>query len=116
MFTANQSEHPGLSHLHQWTNSSKWTTNIPNYDSYFTYEKSEFRKTMEQTNGVHLYNNWNTVTLMLLKHIKERITVLGTASAIFGRNEYQGYVGNLMWIQSTSAEIFVFLSLICFTN
>ena len=94
-FTANQSEHPGLSHLHEWKNSSKWTRNIPNYDSFSVFEKSEFRKAMEQTYGVHLYNNWNTVKLMLLKHIKEHISVLGTSSAIFGRDEYQGDAGNL---------------------
>ena len=95
IFTANQSEHPGLSHLHQWKNSSKWTKNIPDYDSHSIFEKNEFRKAMEQAYGVHIYNNWNIVKLMLLKHIKEHITVLGTASAISGRDEYQGDEGNL---------------------
>ena len=77
-FTANQSEHPGLSHLHQWKNSSDWQKNIPNYESYSTFEK-----------------NWNTVKLMLLKHIKEHLTALGTTSSIFGRDEYQGNEGNV---------------------
>ena len=94
-FTANQSEHPGLSHLHQWKNSSKWTKHIPDYDSHSIFEKNEFRKAMEQAYGVHIYNNWNIVKLMLLKHIKEHITVLGTTSAILGRDEYQGDEGNL---------------------
>ena len=94
-FTANQSEHPGLSHLHEWKNSSNWQKNIPEYDSYSIFDKKELQSGMEQAYGVHLYNNWYTVKLMLLKHIKQHLTVLGTTTAIFARDEYQGKEGNI---------------------
>ena len=31
-FTANQSEHPGLSHLHEWETSMNWSSNIDNFN------------------------------------------------------------------------------------
>ena len=79
-------------------NCSDWQKNIPNYESYSAFERNELKKGMEQAYGVHLYNNWNTVKLMLLKHIKEHQTVLGTTSAIVGLDEYQGNEGNVSQI------------------
>ena len=94
-FTANQRDHPGLLHLHEWKNSTEWTKNILNYNSLSIFEKKELQKVMEQEYGVHLYSNWISVKYMLLKHIKEHCTVLGTTTTIFARDEYQGDAGNL---------------------
>ena len=38
-FTANQSEHPGLSHLHEWETSMNWSSNIDNFESLSIDEK-----------------------------------------------------------------------------
>ena len=94
-FTANQREHPGLSHLHEWKNSTNWTKKIRGYENFTTFEKHELQKAMEQEYSVHLYSNWTAVKYILLKHIKEHLTILGVASAIFARDEYQGEEGNL---------------------
>ena len=32
-FTSNQSEHPGLSHLHEWKTSMNWSSNMDNFES-----------------------------------------------------------------------------------
>ena len=38
-FTANQSEHPGLSHLHEWKTSMNWSSNMYNFESLSFDEK-----------------------------------------------------------------------------
>ena len=93
--TANQREHPGISHLHHWKSSMKWTRNIKNFDSLSYFEKNEFKRAMEQAYGTHLYGNWYSVKYILLHYIKERCSILGTVLAIFARDEYQKNVGNI---------------------
>ena len=94
-FTANHSEHPGLSHLHQWKISMNWTSAIPNYNNLSYDEKSEISKAMEEAYGVHVFDHWHTVKRLLLLHIKQHLTILGTITAIFARDEYQATAGNL---------------------
>ena len=94
-FTANQSEHPGLEHLHLWKNSMKWLKNLKNWDHLSYEEISEYKKSMEEAYGVHIYISWKTVKHILLLHLKHHITVLGTSVAIFSRDEYQKDDGNL---------------------
>ena len=38
-FTANQSEHPGISHLHEWKTSMNWSSNMYNFESLSFDEK-----------------------------------------------------------------------------
>eukprot|EP00957_Ditylum_brightwellii_P113436 8648853-Ditylum_brightwellii.AAC.1 len=52
---------------------------------------------MELEFGDHMYRNWMSAKYLLLKHIKEHCTVLGTVTSIFPRDEYQGKVGNLSY-------------------
>ena len=94
-FTANHSEHPGLSHLHQWKISMNWTSAIPNYNNLSYDEKSEISKAMEEAYGVHVFDHWHTVKRLLLLHIKQHLTILGTITAIFARDKYQATAGNL---------------------
>ena len=94
-FTANHSAHPGLKFLHHWKSSMEWTKYVPNYENLSQFERKELKQSMEECYGVHIYNNWNTVKHILLLHIKHHITVLGTTTAIFVRDEYQSMEGNL---------------------
>ena len=50
---------------------------------------------MEQACGNHVFNNWNTAKYFMLLHIKEHVSILGAASAIFAGDEHQKFVGNL---------------------
>ena len=50
---------------------------------------------MEYVSAPHLYSHWRAVKHMLLHHIKNRFTILGTVCAIFARDEYQEDAGNL---------------------
>ena len=93
--TCNQKEHPGLAHLHEWKNSMQWTKSIPGYTMLSQFEKDELKKAMEESSGPHVYSNWNAVKYMFLTYIKKYLTVLGTNSAIFARDEYQADAGNL---------------------
>ena len=94
-FTANHSEHPGLSHLHRWKNSMNWTTKIPNYDLLSKEEKMEMMKAMEEAYGVHVYDHWYMEKRLLLLHMKHHLTILGTTTAIFAQDKYQATAGNL---------------------
>ena len=94
-FTANHSEHPGLSHLHCWKNSMNWTSKIRNYDSFSTEEKTEITKAMEEAYGIHVYDHWYMAKKLLLLHMKHHLTVLETTTAIFAHDEYQATAGNL---------------------
>ena len=93
-FTANHSEHPGLSHLHCWKNSMNWTSKIWNYDVLSSEEKMEIKKATEESYGVHVYDHWFMKKKLLL-HMKHYLTVLGTTTGIFARDEYQATAGNL---------------------
>ena len=42
-FTANQSEHPGLSHFYEWKTSMNWSSNIDNFKSLSFDEKKNFK-------------------------------------------------------------------------
>ena len=42
-FTANQSEHPGLSNLHKWKSSMQLTENVMHYNALSASEKSEHK-------------------------------------------------------------------------
>ena len=94
-FTANQSEHPGIHHLHKWKNSLEWASRIDKFNTLSLDEKKEYIYAIEQAYGNHLYSNWNIVKYMLLHYIKEQCTVLGTVTAIFARDEYQKHAGNI---------------------
>ena len=94
-FTANHREHPGLAHLHEWKTSMKWTNKIDNYENLSPLQKEEMKKGMEQAYGVHIYDSWHSVKYLLLKHIQQHLSILGTVLVIFARDEYQKIVGNL---------------------
>lgn len=94
-FTLNQMLHPGLRHLHAWKESTGWTKNIPGYESMTPQQKEEIKLAMEKAYGVHIFENWNAVKFLLLCHFRDHLTVLGTTTAIFARDEYQNDSGNL---------------------
>ena len=50
---------------------------------------------MEEAYGAQIYHNWHNVKHILLLHIRHHITVLGSNTAIFARDEYQSDDGNL---------------------
>ena len=94
-FTANHSEHPGLHFLHHWKKSKAWTREIKDYKKMSMTDRIEIEKAMEESYGIHVYNNWHLAKHFLLLHIKHHISVLGTTTAIFARDEYQACEGNL---------------------
>ena len=55
------------------------------------------KRAMEQAygNGNHVYSSWSAVNSMLLRHIRQHITILGTVVAVFARDEYQKETRNL---------------------
>eukprot|EP00957_Ditylum_brightwellii_P173404 13203247-Ditylum_brightwellii.AAC.1 len=73
----------------------QWTKKIKDYDKLSPQQISEMKKGMEHAYGSQIYDNWNDVKYLLLKHIKQHLSILGTVSAILGRGEYQKVVGNL---------------------
>ena len=94
-FTLNFSLHPGLSHLHNWKESIQWTEKIKDYDKLSPQQKSEIKKGIQHAYGYRIYDNWNAVKYLLLKHIKQHLSILGTVTVILGHDEYQKTVGNL---------------------
>ena len=58
-------------------------------------DRIEIDKAMEESYGIQIYNNWHLAKHFLLLHIKHHISVLGTTTAIFARDEYQACEGNL---------------------
>ena len=94
-FSANHSEHPGLHFLHKWKQSKEWTSKIPKYNDLADNEKREIDKAMEEAYGINIYNNWRNAKHLLLLHIKHHMTIIGTTTSIFARNEYQTLEGNL---------------------
>ena len=93
--TANQSDRPGLHEVRQWIRSLAWSTEVPNYFDMSQPDRDEFDRAMEESAGPHLYSLWNTTKRMFLRYIRHENTVIGRASAIFARDEYQGNAGNL---------------------
>ena len=69
--------------------------NIDGYDNLSADDKQEIEKSIEEAYGVQIYNNWHLAKHFLLLHIKHHITILGTTTAIFARDEYQSCEGNL---------------------
>ena len=69
LFTANQSDHPGLAHLHAWKDTMEWTKNIPKYESLSYFEKAGMKRAMDQAYGVCVYASWNTVNNVILQYI-----------------------------------------------
>ena len=49
---------------------------------------------MEEAYGSQIYHNWHNVKHILLLHIRHHVTVLGSTTAIFSRDEYQSDDGN----------------------
>ena len=94
-FTPNQSEHPGLGHLHEWKRSGKWKEKIPGFDTLSKFEQAELESAMKQSFGVHVFSNRTAVKYLLLKHTKEHCSRLGSTLVIFARDKYQGEAGNL---------------------
>ena len=94
-FTLNQKEHPGVFHLHEWKSSKNWTSYFPGYDDMSVFEKDEIDRVFEESSAPHIYSNWSSVKYLLLRHIKNHISALGTCTAIFARDEYQGDAGNV---------------------
>lgn len=94
-FTCNQSQHPGTAHLYEWKESMEWTKSIPGYDDLPVFVKNELIAAFEQVYGVEVFNNWDIAKRNLIRHIRDRISVLGTCTAIFARDEYQKDAGNL---------------------
>ena len=94
-FMANHSKHPGLAHLHEWKSSNKWTNKMHNYNKLSLLQKEEMKKGMEQAYGIHIYDSWHSVKYLLLKHIQQHLTILGTVLVIFAWDEYQKIAGNL---------------------
>ena len=50
---------------------------------------------MEEAYGVHVYDHWYMAKKLLLLHMKNHLTVLGTTTAIFAREEYQATAENV---------------------
>ena len=71
------------------------TTKIPYYNDLAHSEKHEIDKAMEDAYGINIYNNWRNAKHLLLLHIKHHMTIIGTTTAIFARDEYQTSEGNL---------------------
>ena len=71
------------------------TEKIKGYDKLSPQQKFEMKKEMENAYESQTYDNWNAVKYLLLKHIKQHLSILGTVTVILGHDEYQKTVGNL---------------------
>eukprot|EP00957_Ditylum_brightwellii_P163189 12426409-Ditylum_brightwellii.AAC.2 len=60
-------------------------------------EQTEMKRAIEEPSGPHIYANWNTVQYLLLRNIKNNLSVLGTSTAIFARDEYQEDSANVCY-------------------
>ena len=95
-FTCNQSQHPGISHLHRWKKSKLWTKHIPGYDAMNSQGRREVDLAMEQYYGFIVARNWFEVKKYWLRYITNSLSsVLNRVAYVFWRDEYQDQSGNV---------------------
>ena len=119
-YTCNQSNHPGICHLHRWKESKEWTKQIKDYESFSAFQKEDADKSMEMAYCNILSRSWLEVRKLWLQFIiYSSTTKLGRVLNAFFRDEYQECSGNLCHIHGLlgllkgDMENEEFLKLVC---
>ena len=92
-FTCNQSQHPGIWHLHQWKESGAWKAKFPNHDRLADYEQAEVKRSFEMAYGTIVTRCWFEVRKLWLEYLMFSTTSIlakySKVSHAFFRDEYQ---------------------------
>ncbi|KAL7539846.1 hypothetical protein ACHAXR_009663, partial [Thalassiosira sp. AJA248-18] len=106
-FTCNQSEHPGICHLHKYKESLEWTQKIPQYDKLAKWEQAEVKRSYEMAYGSVLGRSWLEVRKFWLEYLCfSTSSILAKKSRVahaFFRDEFQEKSGNLSHIHGLLA-------------
>ena len=98
-WTCNQSDHPGIKHLHQYKERMAWTKNVMDYDRMGTANRLDVKKSFEQAYGSILGRCWMEVRKLWLEYITfSTSSILKKVTNSFFRDEYQEESGNLAHI------------------
>ena len=98
-YTCNQSDHPGICHLHQWKESKLWTNHVDGYAELPRCQKDDVDQSMEMAYSHILTRSWLEVRKLWLQFIiYSSTTKLKKVSHAFFRDEYQECSGNLSHI------------------
>ena len=102
--TCNQSEHPGIRHLHNWKESKRWTDSVENYDKLSIPNKKDVDRSFEMAYTSVLNRAWLEVRKLILEFITYSTTfLLKRPIEVFFRDEYQEKSGNLCHIHGLIA-------------
>jgi len=101
-YTCNQSDHPGIHHLHDWVyseNEDGWFSRIDKHEQYCEVEREDIRRSMDMAYSNILTRCWLEVRRLWLQFIVHSTeTMLGRVVHSFFRDEYQECAGNLSHI------------------
>lgn len=103
-YTCNQSDHPGICHLHKWKESQEWTKTLDGYHYLPNCHKEDIKISMEMAYSHMLTRCWLEVRRFWLQFIiYSTSTMLGKVTHAFFRDEYQECSGNLSHIHGLIA-------------
>lgn len=92
-FTCNQSQHPGIWHLHQWKESGAWKAKFPNHDRLADYDQDDVKRSFEMAYGTIVTRCWFEVRKLWLEYLMFSTTSIlakySKVSHAFFRDEYQ---------------------------
>ena len=101
-YTPNQRDHPGLRHLHEWKESTDWTSNLEFYEGYPHSVTHDHKMSMEMAYTHDLSRCWLEVQKLWLEFVIFSTTSKHgqrfKVSHAFFRDEYQDCSGNLCHI------------------
>ena len=103
-WTCNQSEHPGIKHLHSFKESMEWTQYIPDYEGLRSWNKNHVKRSYEAAYGSILSHCWMEVRKLWLECITySTSSILGRVTHSFFCDEYQEDSANLPHIHGLVA-------------
>ena len=95
-FTANMSEHFGLSSIKQWLDSGDWIENFPDFHELLPHDQEELVDGMNQAAMGLFTRNWMEVKKLFLLYLyNSDSSPYPCSDCIFARDEYQPDTGNL---------------------
>jgi len=119
-YTLNQSNHPGICHLHEWKQSRGWTRNFKLYHGHNSLIQHDYNMSMEMAYTHTVSRCWLEVRRLWLEFIiLSTTTKLKKVSHAFFRDEYQegtaGYchIHGLLGLQKNSMENEDFVKFVC---